>query len=331
MKDSILYNYKVCVRCVTYNHAPFIVDALNGFCMQETNFPYVCTIVDDASTDGEEEIIKRYLENNFDFHDYSIVWNEETDDFILTFAQHKTNKNCFFAVYFLKYNHYQKRKLKSPYFNEWASKAKYTAICEGDDYWVNRDKLQKQVTFLDNNPNYSMCFHNAKIGYSDTSEGISMFERVIDRDYYGTELFNQWIVPTASMMFISKVMDMQTIGDDRMRYGDIVFVLKCVKYGKVRGFSDEMSVYRIHTSSITHNSIIKKADLYKKANHYLFLKDNFGECVEKKVLNNKISYAYFNMFRFEKKCSLQSWKYLLLSLKYDYNVFLKELRKKFRF
>ena len=55
---------EVVVRCITFNHAPYIQEALNGFTMQKTTFPFVCTIIDDASTDGEQDVIKKYLEDN---------------------------------------------------------------------------------------------------------------------------------------------------------------------------------------------------------------------------------------------------------------------------
>ena len=91
-------DFLVCVECATYNHAPYILDAMNGFCMQQTTFPFVCIILDDASTDGEQEVIKNYLQENFDLQDKNVTRNEETDDYILTFAQHKSNRNCFFAM-----------------------------------------------------------------------------------------------------------------------------------------------------------------------------------------------------------------------------------------
>ena len=94
--------YLVCTRCLTYNHASFITDALHGFCMQQTTFPVVYVIVDDASTDGAQEVIKCYLQDNFNLKDSSIVRNEENDNYHLIFAQHNSNKNCFFAVLFLK-------------------------------------------------------------------------------------------------------------------------------------------------------------------------------------------------------------------------------------
>lgn len=66
-------NYTISVKCITFNHAPYIVDAMNGFCIQQTNFPYVAVIVDDASTDGEPEVIKQYLQKHFDLEDKDIV------------------------------------------------------------------------------------------------------------------------------------------------------------------------------------------------------------------------------------------------------------------
>lgn len=141
------------VECMTYNHAPYIEDAMNGFCMQETDFPFVCVIVDDASTDGEPEVIKQYLKNNFDLQDDQCFREEYTDDYHLIFAQHKTNRNCYFGVLLLKYNHWGK-KAKAPYYEKW-SKAKYIALCEGDDYWTHPKKLQMQVNALIEHPECS--------------------------------------------------------------------------------------------------------------------------------------------------------------------------------
>ena len=58
--------YKVFVYCNTFNQTSYIKDTMDGFCMQQTNFPFVCMIMDDASTDGEPEVIKQYLNDNFD-------------------------------------------------------------------------------------------------------------------------------------------------------------------------------------------------------------------------------------------------------------------------
>ena len=148
--------FKVTVSCMTYNQSKYITDAMNGFTMQQTSFPFVCTIVDDASTDGEQEVIRKYVEDNFDFSEGSVAYHKETDYAHITYAQHKTNKNCYFAVLYLKENHYSQRKSKMGYLSEWRDMCEYEAICEGDDYWIAPDKLQLQVDFLNENKEYVM-------------------------------------------------------------------------------------------------------------------------------------------------------------------------------
>lgn len=150
------YQYMVCVRCMTFNHASYIIDTMNGFCGQKTKFPFVNVIVDDASTDGEPEVIEKYLQMHFSLDDNAVARREETDDYRLVFAQHKTNKKCYFAVFFLKYNHYLKKD-KYPYYAHWAESAKYLAICEGDDYWTDPYKLQKQVDILEADDTLMAC------------------------------------------------------------------------------------------------------------------------------------------------------------------------------
>ena len=160
--------YMVYVQCMTYNQAQFIVDTMNGFCMQETSFPYVCVIVDDCSTDGEQDVIKHYMKYHFNMSNKAVIREEETDDYTLLFAQHKTNINCYFCVLFLKYNHYGK-KTKIPYIREWRDLSRYSATCEGDDYWTSPVKLQKQVDFLENHPEYVLTCHRYSI--YDEEEG----------------------------------------------------------------------------------------------------------------------------------------------------------------
>jgi len=167
MNEQEKYQWMVYVSCTTYNHVPYIVDAMNGFIMQETNFPFVCGIIDDDSTDGEQEVIKKYLNENFDLEDKNIARHEETEDYVLTFARHKTNINCYFAVLYLKYNHYSIKKSKLPYVSQWRDNAKYIAICEGDDYWIDAQKLQMQVDFMDNNPGIGLCYTRTKYLYNN--------------------------------------------------------------------------------------------------------------------------------------------------------------------
>lgn len=146
-------DFKVGVRCYTYNHSKYIESAMDGFTMQKTSFPYICTVVDDASTDGTQDVIKSYLSAHF-----NTIESGETEDYFSFLASHKANTSCFFLVLLLKYNHYQLRKPKGPYFTSWMDTA-FRAICEGDDYWIDGDKLQKQVDFLEAHPQLSSCIH----------------------------------------------------------------------------------------------------------------------------------------------------------------------------
>lgn len=150
--------FKVTVSCMTYNQSKYITDAMNGFTMQQTSFPFVCTIVDDASTDDEQEVISKYVEDNFDFSEGSVAYHKETDYANITYAQHKANKNCYFAVLYLKENHYSQSKDKMGYLSEWRDICEYEALCEGDDYWIVPDKLEMQVEFLDKNENYGLVY-----------------------------------------------------------------------------------------------------------------------------------------------------------------------------
>ena len=89
----IKQNMKLCVSCFTYNQSRYIVDAMNGFTMQQTSFPFVCIVMDDASTDGETEVIKKYINQHFEVVDNMEV-KEDTDDYVMTLVRHKKNQNC---------------------------------------------------------------------------------------------------------------------------------------------------------------------------------------------------------------------------------------------
>lgn len=245
--------FLVCVRCFTFNHAPYIKDAMDGFCMQKTSFPYICVIVDDASTDGEQEVIKSYLDQNFNLDNQEIVRNEETDDFVMTFAQHNTNDNCFFAVYFLKYNHYSIKKDKFQYFAEFYDFAKYIALCEGDDYWIAPAKLKEQVEYMEVRPYLGMCYTKCRHFFQNR---LSLAKNTWGGD---AENFEQMIknnpVPTASVLFrqglyeqYEKEINPQSRG---WMLGDYPFWLWLSKESNVNFINKETCIYRVleHSAS----------------------------------------------------------------------------------
>lgn len=130
--DEIL----VSIICITYNHEKYIVDALESFLMQKTSFKYEVLIHDDASTDRTAEIIREY--------------EKRYPDVIKPIYQ--------------KENQYSRGVKKINYrYNHTRAQGRYVAICEGDDYWIDPYKLQKQVDYMQSNPNCSLCFHAADI------------------------------------------------------------------------------------------------------------------------------------------------------------------------
>jgi len=128
----------VSICCVTYNHSPFIRQCLEGFLSQKTTFPIEILIHDDASTDGTDDIIREFVDN--------------CPELIFPIYEDQNQYSQGVNVDFLNYNR---------------ARGKYIAYCEGDDYWTDPLKLQKQVDFMEAHPEYSVCFHD----YSILAEG----------------------------------------------------------------------------------------------------------------------------------------------------------------
>ena len=125
----------VSICCITYNHAPYIRQCLDGFIMQKTNFKFEILIHDDASTDGTADIIREY----------------------------EAKYPSIFKPIYQTENQYSKGKNISATYNWPRAVGKYIAQCEGDDYWTDPLKLQKQVDFMEANPEYVLCCHRYKI------------------------------------------------------------------------------------------------------------------------------------------------------------------------
>lgn len=286
--------------CATYNHESYIADALKGFVMQQTSFPVVYTIVDDASTDKTPEILRCFVEENFDLNNTSVGYDEDMDYGHVTFARHKTNENCYFAVIYLKENHYSQKKSKAPYLTEWMD-TKYVALCEGDDYWTDSTKLQKQVDFLDGHSEYSMCFHAATILNECGAKVCTDCSNVYERDYTANDVFVSWIIPTASVVYRRESVDsFQVKHGSWFVYGDIVLFEKCAHVGKVRGFSKTMSVYRMNANSMVQNSKYIDDKLQKMPFHFRALKLNFDH-IDKKTVREKITDSYYAKMRNDKR------------------------------
>lgn len=277
-------NPLVSIRCMTFNHKPYIRQCLDGFVMQETNFPFVAIVVDDASTDNEQEVLWNFINNELD---HTSLQKEDTDDFIRVVAPHKTNKQCVFIFILLKYNHYCIRKAKSPYYKDWEDKTKYIALCEGDDYWTDPLKLQKQVDFLESHPDFSCVYHRYYI-YNEITNELSLapnkyFDNPKHKDEEFFEFNNeynllvQWTTKTLTVIYRRDTLNLELLRP--FKYSrDVHIAYFLLKYGKGACMSFTGAVYRLNpASTFGGKSYIQKTainrDVYKefsdKVNDYL--------------------------------------------------------------
>ena len=249
-------NSLVCVWCFTYNQSQYIDKTLNGFCMQQTTFPFVCVIVDDASIDGEQRVIDNYLGKHFNLDDVDIIRREETNDYNMVFARHSENNNCYFAVYYLKYNHYSIKKSKKEYLAEWHN-FKYFALCEGDDYWIDPLKLQKQVDFLEDHPDYGLVHTNRYNIKGDT------LTKVKARDNYDAiSVLLQTGIATLTTCFRSDLYFKYLEEVQPQNKGWLMGDSPLWKYisfkSKIHLLPDYTAVYRILLESASHSGDINK-------------------------------------------------------------------------
>ena len=165
--------YYVAVTCATYNHAPYIEDALNGFANQETSFPVIYIVIDDDSTDGEQDVLRNWAENHLLQINDSEFW-QRLPYGERVIAPLKDNPNSHFIILLLKENYYQtgRDEQKQKFFFEWVNKSKYHAFCEGDDYWIDPLKLEKQVAAMEKHPELDISAHAFKRTHAITGETV---------------------------------------------------------------------------------------------------------------------------------------------------------------
>lgn len=238
-------NYLVCVRCMTYNQATFVEKTMNGFCQQETNFPYVCIIMDDASTDGEPDVINRFLDLYFDVEGKCI----ETEHYIQRTGCHKENRNCHFVVYLLKYNHHGK-KAKQPYYASFYNNAKYIATCEGDDFWTDTNKLQEEVDVLEKNEHVTLV-HTAFDIINEKGDIINapeaLYESIPRRKKEGY-LWQDHLVLGTPILFCTTMYRQGSL-DTEGPTVDYAQFMGCARRGEIAYISKKMANYRILNTS----------------------------------------------------------------------------------
>lgn len=232
----------VTIRCITYNHEPYIRECLEGFVMQQTNFRFEAIVHDDASTDGTAAIIAEYAEKYPDI----IKPLYETE------------------------NQYSKGDGSLQRIMNAHMHGKYVAMCEGDDYWTDPLKLQKQVDFLEANEEYSMCFHKVNV-ITENNIKDNTYDHLIEKDYTGDEVLSQWTVPTCSVLYHRYIIN-KVPKHKNFAVGDNVLFATCARHGKLYCIAGIMASYRRTLNGATFTFIGESR--YK---HYIALAESFPE------------------------------------------------------
>ena len=226
---------KVVIWSLTYNHEPYIRDTLDGFIMQKTDFPFVAIVHEDCSTDGTAEILKEYAEKYPDI---------------------------IFPI-FEKENQYSKpdgslNRIMLQAVN--ATGAKYMALCEGDDYWTCKDKLQRQVNFLDAHPDYGLVHTNYNRLDQTTDEIYKDFgdKYVIENGYAFETLVRHRFIKTLTVLLrLSLITNLPKLPTGAF-CGDAYIFYEIALNSKIHYMEESMCVYRLLRESASHSANSEK-------------------------------------------------------------------------
>lgn len=271
---------KVSIVCDCYNHEKYIAEALDGFLMQKCNFDFEILIHDDASTDNSAKIIK----------EYELKYPEIIKPIYQTENQYSQKKNIWGDIQFSR------------------AKGKYIAICEGDDYWIDPLKLQKQVDFLEKNEDCNLVYHRVKIYDQEentfSSEKLNISLGIRKRTLEELALQGN-LMHTPSVLFRNNLILPEQLF--KLPVGDYVLWFLNGEKGNLGYLPDEMAVYRSSNSSVWG----KKSDFYRIDNWLkvlLVLKkytnnNQIKTLLTKQAWNNR-NYVYTSKLSLKEKYSI---------------------------
>lgn len=254
-------NILVSICCITYNHEKYIRDAIEGFLMQQTSFNYEVIIADDCSTDNTDVIIKEYIQKH-------------PKGNIIKYFRHEKNigmmPNFVFAL----------RQCTG----------KYIALCDGDDYWTDPLKLQKQVDFLEKNEDYVLVAHNIDIKNGDT---VEHFEKT-QVEYFLSDFYESSCLSTASVVF-------KNIGSIDLKkicgalVGDWPLFIMLAENGRIGFMKEYMAVYRVHANGVWSGDTNKEKYTIEILKSLIEVFPQYKTQIKDAILNKML---YWNLYDF---------------------------------
>ena len=262
---------KLSIIVPTYNHGKFIAQMLEAALNQQTNFEFDIIIGDDASKDDNALIISDFSQKYPDkiktfLHPKNLGPSEPRE------LGGKNNVGFLFSQ----------------------AKSEYIALCEGDDYWTDPLKLQKQVDFLDKNMDYSLCHHQMEVIYEDDYP-VHLFNSDNQRDTsIITDLLadKTWFLGTASTVFRNVFTNGMPDWWWKTASGDLGIFIEVARYGKMKYLPEKMGVYRKHRGGMTniHTSqnrffLENRMEMFQNLDKYLGFQ--YSETIAETVLKYK--------------------------------------------
>ena len=226
----------VAIKCLVYNHEPYLRDCLEGFVMQKTNFRYVVVVHDDCSKDKSAAIIREFAEKYPDI--FRPIYETENQ-----YSKHDGSL----------------KRIMSEALE--AIGAKYIAICEGDDYWTDPDKLHKQVDILEADETLMACCTNCSI-VDNHSKTISTVrpEPVVKDNKEGRYTLRDFFRDSHQYPTLSVVYRNSHVEEVRAKHahttnaflGDWTQWICLLIYGDMYFLNEVTCAYRINPTSVTH-------------------------------------------------------------------------------
>lgn len=284
MKNKI----KVSIVCITYNHEKYIRQALESFIMQKTNFDYEVLIGEDCSSDNTKIIIDEFKDK------YPKIIKP-----IYRSRNIGIMKNLVGVL--------QK------------AKGRYISLCEGDDFFTDKNKLQQQVDFLDKNPEYSLCFHLVNVFYEKNKNKNFIYPDPLRKFNFTTLELLKWnYIPTNTVMYRNQF-NYNKIPTNIIP-GDWYLHLYHAKVGKIGFINKIMSSYRKHENGIwwnyekNINKSLKKFGYEQLLMHLELIKLFDGNPKYKKTILNSINYIFNKIIEIDKKYKTKYVENILINI-----------------
>lgn len=241
----------VSIRCITYKHGPYIAQTLEGFLIQKTTFPFEIVVHDDASPDNTADVIREY---------------------------EAKYPNIIHTIYETENMFSKGDGVISGIINP-ILRGKYVAYCEGDDYWIDENKLQKQVDFLEANPDYGLCYTNFNFYHQNTGETEYDLLNTKSGEFRSEYTLEEWVINkgyTAPMTWVlrKELLDKyKRIPSCDSSFGTFAHFLATSKVHCLK--NDITAVYRVLGESASHTKDVKKS--YSRASTLLKVQEKMIE------------------------------------------------------